>query len=111
MRVRTFLRGLRGDRSINEVVRLTGLAKGEVSMFERGHSIPRGPQVEAMLPVYGDPSGWYPAGVQAVLYPDLRRCPGCGDELDPGASRRRVFHSEACRAAHRRSSTTAAGSA
>lgn len=102
MRLRCYLRELRGDRSIGDVVELTGLARGEVSMFERGHSVPRGPQVLAMRPVYGDPDGWYPAMVKAVLYPDIARCPGCGEELEPGASRRRVYHSEACRTAARR---------
>lgn len=104
MRVRTYLREYRDARelSIGDVVELTGLARGEVSMFERGHSIPRAPQVDAMLPVYGPISGWYPPGVLAVLYPDIPRCPGCGHELEPTASRRRIYHGEACRATHRR---------
>lgn len=103
MRIRSYLRDLRGDLTITDVCAATGLARGEVSMFERGHSIPRGDQATRMVAVYGPISGWYPAGVLAVLYPDIVRCPGCDEELDPGASRRRIYHDEACRRASRSS--------
>lgn len=102
MRVRCYLRELRGDRTLRAVCRATGLAVGEVSMFERGHSVPRDDQATLMVPFYGPVERWWPAGVRAVLYPDIRRCPGCGEELPPGASRRRVYHGEACRARARR---------
>lgn len=71
-------------------------------MFERGHSIPRDDQVDRMMLVYGNPGGWWPLGVCRVLNADLRDCPGCNDELDPDASRARVYHSEACRNEARR---------
>jgi transcriptional regulator with XRE-family HTH domain len=111
MRVRTYLRQIRlaaapavaGHRglSIGEVALYTGLAKGEISSFERGHAIPRDDQLEAMKLVYGDPSTWYPATVARALLPDLADCPGCGDELDPDASGARRYHNEECRAAAR----------
>lgn len=105
MRVRSFLRPLRAAKgmSIGDVCEVTGLARGEVSMFERGHSIPRDLQAAAMVAVYGDPRGWYPPGVLRVLAPDLADCAGCGDELDPDASRSRRYHDETCRAEARRS--------
>lgn len=99
MRIRTHLRGIRTSRalSIGDVCAATGLARGEVSMFERGHSIPRDDQVEQMVGVYGSPVGWYPASVLHVLLIDLRDCGGCGDELEPDASGSRRYHSDACR--------------
>lgn len=80
----------------------TGIAIGEISQFERGHSIPRDDQAVRMEIVYGDPSGWYPATVARALFPDIADCPGCGDELDPDASRRRIYHSDDCRNEARR---------
>lgn len=71
-------------------------------MFERGHSIPRDDQAHAMTGFYGHPDGWYPPGFWNLVYPDIKRCPGCGLELDPGASRRRVYHGDACRGRFRR---------
>lgn len=88
--------------SLDDVLHQTGIAKGELSMFERGHSIPRDDQVAALRPVYGHPGVWYPPGVARVLMPDLRDCAGCGDELDPDASRSRIYHNDVCRAEARR---------
>lgn len=112
MRIRTHLRILRlgsapaaagsGHLSIGEVAALTGLAKGEISSFERGHAIPRDDQIPAMVRVYGPPEEWYPATVARALLPDLGDCPGCGDELDPDASGARRYHDETCRAEARR---------
>jgi transcriptional regulator with XRE-family HTH domain len=104
MRVRTHLRRYRLQRglSISDVAARTGLAKGEISMLERGHAIPRDDQVDRMRPVYGSPLGWYPPTVFRALLPDLADCPGCGDELDPDASGARRYHNDACRAAVRR---------
>jgi hypothetical protein len=102
MRVRTFLRQIRlskGDISIGSAAAATGLAKGEISSFERGHAIPRDDQVAALRFIYGDPSGWYPATVARALLGDLGDCPGCGDELDPDASGARRYHDDSCRRA------------
>jgi transcriptional regulator with XRE-family HTH domain len=101
MRVRTYLRKIRqGDgRSIGDVAALTGIAKGEISSFERGHAIPRDDQLEAMRNYYGHPSRWYPATVARALLPDLADCPGCGEELEPDASGSRRYHDDECRIA------------
>lgn len=85
--------------SIPDVRDRTGIAQGELSMFERGHSIPRGDQVPRLVPVYGDPAGWWPKGVRRALTHDLTDCPGCGDELEPDAAANRRIHDDpACRA-------------
>jgi transcriptional regulator with XRE-family HTH domain len=98
MRLRCFMRELRGERSITEASQATGCARGEISMFERGHSLPHADQVPRLTRFYGvGPDGWYPRGVLGVLYPDIARCEGCGEELAPGASRRRRFHDDVCR--------------
>lgn len=104
MRVRTHLRAIRANVgwSIGEVAARTGLAKGELSSFERGRWFPRDDQVDALRRCYGDPSGWYPPTVARALLADLADCPGCGEELDPDASGSRVYHDEACRHAARR---------
>lgn len=98
MRLRREQTGL----SLEDVRARTGIAKGELSMFERGHSIPRDDQVERLRPIYGDPDGWWPASVHRALLLDLGDCPGCGDELDPDASGSRRYHNDECRADARR---------
>jgi len=101
--VRTFLRVHRGDQlSITDVALATGLARGEISMLERGQQLPRDEWLRALELVYGDRARWYPAGVANVLLPDLAVCPGCGDELAPDASRRRIYHNDRCRSRARR---------
>lgn len=103
MRVRTFMRVLRADRfSLGDCSRITGIAKGELSMFERGHSFPYDAQADKLEPFYGPRSGWYPAGVAAILFDDLADCDGCGEELDPDLRRGVRYHGAACRAEHRR---------
>lgn len=104
MRVRTFMRPLRRARglTVEQAAACAGLAKGEISMLERGHALPRDEQLPGLYRVYGHPSGWYPAGVLHVLMDDLAECPGCGDELEPDSSRRRRYHSPSCRSAARR---------
>jgi hypothetical protein len=100
MRVRTHLRGIRLAQrlSITDVCEaVPGLARGEVSMFERGHSIPRDDQADRMVVVYGPVSGWYPATVARALVGDLTDCLGCGEELDPDAKASRRYHDDACR--------------
>lgn len=92
MRLRTFLRPLRGDRSITDVCEATGIARGWISMFERGHAVPSAEQATAMVAIYGPPETWYPRGVLDILVDDLGDCPVCGDELEPDYSRRRQLH-------------------
>lgn len=96
------MRQARGALSIGDVTALTGVARGEISMFERGHSIPNARQVAALEPVYGPATAWYPAGVLAVLLADLGICEGCDGELAPDSSRRRRYHNPACAARARR---------
>lgn len=104
MRVRCYMRPVRLALgfSIQDVASRTGCAKGEISQMERGHLIPRDDQLGRLATVYGDPAAWYPAGVVQAVLPDTADCPGCGDELDPDASRRRKYHGDACRSRHRR---------
>lgn len=104
MRVRTFMRLARVRRglSLDEVWTATGISKGELSHFERGHSVPREDQVPRLVPIYGAPSSWYPRTVAAVLMPDLGDCFGCGDELDPYARRGQRYHDANCRNEARR---------
>ena len=104
MRVRTYLRVLREERelSITDVCAATGLARGEVSMFERGHAIPRDDQADRMEQVYGPRERWYPPTVARALLHDAGDCRNCGDELDPDASARRRYHPDCPRRPARR---------
>lgn len=65
-------------------------------MLERGHCVPKDDLVPAMELVYGPREAWYPMTLARSLAPDIRRCPVCGEELPPEASRRRVYH-QGCR--------------
>lgn len=98
MRIRTHLRRIRAEAglSLGDVAARTGVAKGELSMFERGHYIPRQEQVGPLAVVYGPAQRWWPATVWRAISPDLRRCVDCGEELDPGDRLNRVRH-EGCR--------------
>ncbi|MFL5313051.1 MAG: hypothetical protein ACJ79H_21675 [Myxococcales bacterium] len=96
------MREKRGDRSLDSVADLTGVAKGSLSMFERGHAFPVARQLAPLERVYGPVDGWYPAGVLAALLPDLATCEGCGKELPTDSSRRRRYHGESCRSKARR---------
>lgn len=95
------MRRLRGDRTLSSVAEAAGIAKGELSMYERGFALPPADHVGRLVPFYGNPSGWWPPSVLRVLA-DGNIGPGCGEELDPGASRRRIYHNEACRAQARK---------
>jgi len=97
-RVRTFMRARRGEMGLSLAaasVRVR-IAKGELSMIERGYLLPRAALVERIEQVYGPIETLYPAGVLHVVAGDIRRCPACGEELDPGASKQRRYH-EGCR--------------
>jgi hypothetical protein len=107
MRVRTFLRELRGDRLLVDVersLRAAGvkLSRADLSRFERGQQIPTDQQATDLEQIYGPRSEWFPATVAHALAPDLDDCPGCGEPLDPSASRRRRYHGDECRALARR---------
>lgn len=94
-RVRTFLRDLRGDLKLPEAAELTGVAKGDLSLIERGYLLPRRELVERLAGVYGDPAGWYPPTVAHALAPDPPACDRCGEPLPPSARANRKRH-EVC---------------
>lgn len=96
------MRAQRGDRRIASIADETGIARGWISMYERGQAIPTAKQIPTLERVYGPASGWYPAGVLAVLLPDLALCEGCGSELPADSSRRRLYHDSACASRARR---------
>lgn len=96
MRVRCFMRELRGDQTLSSVAARLGMAKGELSMIERGHQIPRDDEVPALEREYGPREEWYLPTIRRALAPDMPLCAGCGEELDPGARRSRRYHEE-CR--------------
>lgn len=104
MRLRTYLRALRNAAgiSLTEVVDATGVSRAELSRIERGQQLPVDRDVTRLEQVYGPADAWYPATVAGALSPDLDPCPGCGEPLDPSASRRRRFHDDTCRARARR---------
>lgn len=107
MRVRTFLRVLRGDRSLGDASAATGLARGDLSRIELGHMLPDDRHLAALVRFYGPSDGWYPAGVDNVLHHDPPVCSGCGRLLPPSALPNRRYHDAACRAEARRLSRVA----
>ena len=61
MRVRCKLRELRGDRSLRELARATGINHGRLSEIEHGHLLPRDDQLEQLERAYDAPRHtWYP---------------------------------------------------
>jgi hypothetical protein len=90
MRVRTFLRELRGDRSLADAKRATDLDRGTLSRIERGRQFPTDEQAAMMTSFYGPADGWYPQ--RPRLLRDLPRCERCGEPLPPTATRSKPYH-------------------
>ena len=62
VRVRCYLREIRGRRSIRRLAIATGVNRGTLSMVDRGRMLPRDEWIEPMEDAYGAPfADWYPA--------------------------------------------------
>lgn len=61
MRVRCFLREIRGPRSLRRVAEDAGLNPGMLSRIEQGVAFPKDDEVPALASAYGAPiTDWYP---------------------------------------------------
>lgn len=68
MRVRCYLREIRGRRGLREIAEAAGVNRGALSTIERGHTLPKDEWIEQMEAAYGAPfEQWYPALVARVL--------------------------------------------
>jgi transcriptional regulator with XRE-family HTH domain len=71
VRVRCFLRELRGPASIREVAERCELNPGELSRIENGTALPRDEDVPALERAYGAPiTDWYPPMVLLAMESD-----------------------------------------
>lgn len=86
---------------LRTVARNTGISAAQLSGIERGYELPPDEKVAALELYYGPAATWYPATVRRALHHE-KICPGCGYPLGADASRRRMYHSEACRGRARR---------
>ena len=61
MKVRCYLREIRGRRGLRAVAKAAGVDRGTLSMIERGRMLPKDPWIEGMEAAYGAPfEEWYP---------------------------------------------------
>ena len=64
MRVRTFLKEIRGPASMRSIAELADINAGELSRIEQGTALPRDEDIPALERAYGMPvTSWYPAPV------------------------------------------------
>jgi transcriptional regulator with XRE-family HTH domain len=60
VRLRCFLKEIRGPRGLREIAELTSMNRGELSRIENGMALPRDSDVPALEAVYGAPiTDWY----------------------------------------------------
>lgn len=90
MRIRTFLREIRGNRSLSDAKTITGLDRGTLSRIERGQQFPTDHQADDMTRFYGPADRWYPQ--RPRLLQDLPACERCGEPLPPTATRSKPYH-------------------
>lgn len=71
MRVRCYLREIRGRRSLRAIAETSGINRGSLSTIERGTRLPTDDQVEQLEQAYGVPfEQMYHRQVIRVLEPD-----------------------------------------
>lgn len=71
MRVRCFLKELRGPASLRSVAEAAEMNAGELSRIESGSALPRDEDVPALERAYGVPvTSWYPPPVLLALEVD-----------------------------------------
>jgi transcriptional regulator with XRE-family HTH domain len=101
MHVRTFYRQRRGDRTLAEASRATGINEGTLSRIERGEQFPKAEQLSDLLAFYDgecirqEPehplAGLYPCSVLRCLQLE-RNCVDCGKPLPPESRANRKRH-------------------
>lgn len=68
MRVRCFLKEIRGPRSLRNVAGETAINPGMLSRIEQGVAFPKDDEIPALARAYGAPiSDWYPPLVLIAL--------------------------------------------
>ena len=72
MRLRCYLREIRGRRGLRQIAEACGVNRGTLSSIERGHTTPKDEWIDAMEAAYGAPfADWYPPLAVRVLELDL----------------------------------------
>jgi transcriptional regulator with XRE-family HTH domain len=68
VRLRCYLRDIRGRRSLRRIADAAGVDRGTLSTIERGRAVPKDEWIDAMEAAYGAPfAEWYPALTVRVL--------------------------------------------
>jgi len=89
------MRERRGPVSLTFAERISGVARADLSKYERGREFPPDDQVDDLERVYGPWQDWYPATTLRAVRRE-RDCARCGDPLEPSASGARRY-CESCR--------------
>ena len=68
MRLRCYLREIRGTRKLTELAEASGVAQPYLSQIERGERVPRDDWLDGIERAYGEPlEDWYHPRVLAAL--------------------------------------------
>lgn len=68
MRLRCFLRTIRGERPLREIARIANVNPGELSRIENGSAVPRDEVIPTLEQAYGALfPDWYPRTVLVAL--------------------------------------------
>lgn len=68
MRVRCYLREIRGRRSLRTIAERADVNRGTLSAIETGRTLPKDAWIEGMEAAYGAPyEDWYPALTRRAL--------------------------------------------
>ena len=68
MRVPCSLRTIRGQRTLSEIARASGVQVPHLSQIERGHMLPKDAWLDELERAYGAPlEQWYPPRVLAAF--------------------------------------------
>lgn len=71
MKVRCYLREIRGRRPLKEIAAAAEVNHGTLSMIERGRLLPKDEWIEPLEAAYGQPfERWYHELVRRALEPD-----------------------------------------
>lgn len=71
MRLRCFLRTIRGERPLREIARIANVNPGELSRIENGIALPKDKDIPALERAYSaEVVDWYPARVLLALEVD-----------------------------------------
>lgn len=82
MRLRCFLREIRGTRTLREIAELSGVPQSELSKIENGIQVPKDADVEALVAAYqAAPTDWYGPLTLLALESDDAQIAGIRERL------------------------------